>query len=101
MASQCVARIDQIFAGHPDGLPASGLFSHSGCSPYSQIVVLLFIRHFFVTVCTMLNNIVDYLVLQRTVSGLMLGCLPQTLAQQIVVLSWFIVFGCTLYNIYQ
>jgi hypothetical protein len=77
------------------------LFSHSGCSPYSQIVVLLFIRHFFVTVCTMLNNIVDYLVLQRTVSGLMLGCLPQTLAQQIVVLSWFIVFGCTLYNIYQ
>jgi serine/threonine-protein phosphatase 2A regulatory subunit B'' len=27
MASQCLARIDQIFAGHPDGLPASGLFT--------------------------------------------------------------------------
>jgi hypothetical protein len=81
MASQCLARIDQIFAGHPDGLPASGLFFHSGRSPYSQIVVLLFIRHFFVTVCTMLNNMVDYLVLQRTVLGLMLGCLPLTRAQ--------------------
>jgi hypothetical protein len=54
-----------------------------------------------VTVCTTLNNMVDYLVLQRTVLGLMLGCLPQTLAQQIVVLSWFMVFGSTFYNIYQ
>jgi hypothetical protein len=27
MASQCLARIDQIFSGHPDGLPASGLFT--------------------------------------------------------------------------
>ncbi len=53
------------------------------------------------TVCTILNNMVDYLVLQRIVLGLLLGCLPQTLGQQIVVLSWFMVFGCTFYNIYQ
>ncbi|KAH9569798.1 hypothetical protein CY35_02G009800 [Sphagnum magellanicum] len=27
MASQCLARIDQIFAGHPDGLPASAFMT--------------------------------------------------------------------------
>jgi serine/threonine-protein phosphatase 2A regulatory subunit B'' len=27
IASQCLARIDQIFAGHPDGLPASAFMT--------------------------------------------------------------------------